>query len=69
MLAEALARGGRAAVAKVLPASLVEGTTALGTADEVLSRIERYRRAGVTFPLIRPQAPHQIPRILKLFAT
>jgi len=30
--------------------------------------VERYRQAGVTFPLLRPQAPHQVIRILDLFA-
>jgi 5,10-methylenetetrahydromethanopterin reductase len=69
MLAEALARGGKEAVAKALPRTLIENTTALGTADEVMSRVERYRRAGVTFPLVRPQAPHQLPRVLQMFAT
>jgi len=64
----ALQRGGRAAVAEVLPRALIENTTATGTPDEVRARVERYRRAGVTFPLIRPQAPHQITRVLDLFA-
>jgi len=68
MLMDALTRGGKAAVAKALPRTLIENTTALGTADEVMSRVDRYRRAGVTFPLIRPQAPHQLPRVLELFA-
>ena len=61
-------RRASAAVAQVLPKSLVENTTATGTPDEVLARVERYRKAGVTFPLVRPQAPHQIPRVLDLFA-
>jgi hypothetical protein len=34
----------------------------------VLARVERYRRAGITLPLIRAQARHQIPRALDLFA-
>lgn len=67
-LMAALQRGGRAAVAEVLPRGLIENTTATGTPDEVRARVERYRRAGVTFPLIRPQAPHQITRVLDLFA-
>jgi 5,10-methylenetetrahydromethanopterin reductase len=69
MMKAALDRGGRAAVAQVLPKSLVENTTATGTPDEVLARVDRYRKAGVTFPLVRPQAPHQIQRVLDLFAT
>jgi 5,10-methylenetetrahydromethanopterin reductase len=65
----ALRRGGRAAVAEALPARLVEQTTATGTPDEVRARVDRYRKAGVTYPLIRPQAPHQVTRVLDLFAT
>jgi len=51
-----------------LPARIIEETTATGTPDEVLARVARYRHAGVTFPLLRPQQPHQIPRVLELFA-
>ena len=68
MLREALARGGKAGVARALPRSLIENTTATGTPEEVVERVQRYRRAGVTFPLIRPQAAHQVIRILDLFA-
>ncbi len=68
MLMAALRRGGKAAVAEALPASLIERTTATGTPDEVIARIDRYRRAGVTLPLLRPQALHQIPRLMDLFA-
>jgi 5,10-methylenetetrahydromethanopterin reductase len=68
MLLEALRAGGKARVAAALPRRLLENTTASGTPDEVLSRVERYRRAGVTFPLLRPQARHQVTRVLDLFA-
>jgi alkanesulfonate monooxygenase SsuD/methylene tetrahydromethanopterin reductase-like flavin-dependent oxidoreductase (luciferase family) len=68
MLLHALATGGKPAVAKALPRALIENTTACGTPDEVLARVARYRRAGVTFPLIRAQARHQSPRALALFA-
>jgi alkanesulfonate monooxygenase SsuD/methylene tetrahydromethanopterin reductase-like flavin-dependent oxidoreductase (luciferase family) len=68
MLREALALAGKAGVAKTLPRRLIENTTATGTPDEVVERVKRYRGAGVTFPLIRPQAPHQVIRILDLFA-
>jgi 5,10-methylenetetrahydromethanopterin reductase len=68
MLQEALARGGKAGVAKALPRRLIENTTATGTPEEAVERVKCYRRAGVTFPLIRPQARHQVIRILDLFA-
>jgi len=69
MLLDALHRGGKRAVAAALPRRLIEHTTACGTPDEVLARVERYRRAGITLPLIRAQARHQIPRALDLFAS
>jgi 5,10-methylenetetrahydromethanopterin reductase len=68
MLMAALKQGGKAAVAEALPRTLIENTTATGTPDEVVARVERYRRAGVTFPLLRPQAPHQLARVMDLFA-
>jgi 5,10-methylenetetrahydromethanopterin reductase len=68
MLLHALHTGGKAGVARALPRALIENTTACGTPDEVLARVARYRRAGVTFPLIRAQARHQSPRALALFA-
>lgn len=68
MLMHALTTGGKPAVAKALPRSLIENTTACGTPDEVVARVARYRRAGVTFPLIRAQARHQNLRVLALFA-
>jgi len=67
-LVEAQRAGGRAAVAKALPRRLLENTTASGTPDEVLARVARYRRAGVTLPLVRPQARHQLTRVVDLFA-
>lgn len=68
MLMQALNTGGKRAVAEALPRALIENTTACGTPDEVVARVARYRRAGVTFPLIRAQARHQNPRVLALFA-
>jgi 5,10-methylenetetrahydromethanopterin reductase len=68
ILMDALTSGGKAAVAKALPQTLIEQTTACGTPDEVVARVARYRRAGVTLPLLRSQARHQIPRVLALFA-
>jgi 5,10-methylenetetrahydromethanopterin reductase len=68
VLLDALASGGKAAVAKALPQALIEQTTACGTSDEVVARVIRYRRAGVTLPLLRSQARHQIPSTMALFA-
>ena len=67
-LEEAYRTGGPEALAAALPASMVEGLTAAGTADRVVERIERYREAGVKLPIIRPAAAHQTQRIIDLFS-
>lgn len=65
---EAWARGGKQALIDAVPDSYVEGLTASGTPDEVVARIQQYRDVGVQVPLLRPAAPHQVDRILELFA-
>jgi 5,10-methylenetetrahydromethanopterin reductase len=61
-------RGGMEALIKAVPDSYVEGMTASGTPDEVVARVQQYRDAGVTLPILRAAAPHQVPRILELFS-
>jgi len=67
-LEQAYHRGGPDALARALPASMVQGLTAAGTPDEVVARIERYRHAGVRLPIVRPAAAHQIQGIIDLFS-
>jgi alkanesulfonate monooxygenase SsuD/methylene tetrahydromethanopterin reductase-like flavin-dependent oxidoreductase (luciferase family) len=43
------------------------GLTASGTPNEVVQRVERYREAGVTLPILRPAARHQTTRVIDLF--
>lgn len=61
-------RGGPDALARALPASVVEGLTIAGTPDEAQARIQRYRDAGVRLPIVRPAAAHQTRRIIDLFS-
>jgi 5,10-methylenetetrahydromethanopterin reductase len=61
-------RGGTDALARALPASMVQGLTAAGTPDDVITRIQRYRDAGVKLPIVRPAAAHQTRRIIDLFS-
>ncbi|GLY24963.1 LLM class flavin-dependent oxidoreductase [Micromonospora sp. NBRC 101691] len=65
--ADAFARGGKAALQEILPERYVTSLTATGTADDVRARIAAYRQAGVTLPLVRPAAPHQLDRLLRTF--
>ena len=67
-LERAYHRGGPEALARALPASMVQGLTAAGRPDEVVDRIERYRAAGVRLPIVRPAAGHQTRRIIDLFS-
>ncbi|HYM69898.1 MAG TPA: LLM class flavin-dependent oxidoreductase [bacterium] len=68
MLAEAYERGGVEALIRAFPAAWIEGLTATGTPDEVVCRVQRYRDAGVTLPILRPAARHQADRVIDLFA-
>lgn len=61
-------RGGPDALARALPASMVQGLTAAGTPDDVARRIQQYRDAGVKLPIVRPAAGHQTQRIIDLFS-
>ena len=65
---EAWRRGGMEALIQAVPDSYVEGMTASGTPEEVLARVHQYREAGVQLPILRPAAPHQVPRLLRLFS-
>ncbi|HEX9123183.1 MAG TPA: LLM class flavin-dependent oxidoreductase [Actinomycetota bacterium] len=65
---EAWDRGGKQALIEAVPDSYVEGLTASGTPDEVAKRVQQYRDVGVQVPLLRPAAPHQVDRLLDLFA-
>jgi alkanesulfonate monooxygenase SsuD/methylene tetrahydromethanopterin reductase-like flavin-dependent oxidoreductase (luciferase family) len=60
--------GGPDALARALPASMVQGLTAAGTPAEVLARIERYRDAGVKLPIVRPAAARQARAIIDLLS-
>lgn len=65
---EAYRQGGKEAVARALPESYVKNLTACGTPDEVKRRVQQYRDAGVTLPILRPAHPRQAHRLLDLFA-
>jgi 5,10-methylenetetrahydromethanopterin reductase len=65
---EAWQRGGKEALIAAVPDSYVEGMTASGTPDEVATRVQQYREAGVQLPILRPAAAHQTERLLDLFA-
>ena len=59
--------GGATGLAAALPDSYVAAMSAAGAIDAVRARIDTYRRAGVTLPLLRPAAPEQTPRLLAAF--
>jgi probable F420-dependent oxidoreductase len=51
----AWAQGGREAAARVVPDALLEAIAVTGTPEECRERIEAYRRAGITLPIISPR--------------
>jgi 5,10-methylenetetrahydromethanopterin reductase len=61
-------RGGKEGLIEAIPDTYVEGLTASGTPADVVEKVQRYRDAGVTLPLLRPAAAHQIQPLLDLFA-
>ena len=64
----AFEKGGMQGLIDAVPDSYVEGMTASGTPDEVKAKVQAYRDAGVTLPLLRPAAAHQAQRLMELFA-
>ncbi|MGB4135496.1 MAG: LLM class flavin-dependent oxidoreductase [Microbacterium sp.] len=66
---EALARGGKAGLARIIPDSYVRGLTLPGTPDQVRRRVQEYRDAGVTLPLVRPARAEQLPLLIETFST
>lgn len=65
---EAYRRGGMQALIDAVPDSYVEGMTASGTPDEVATRVQQYRDAGVRLPILRPAAGRQTERLMDAFA-
>lgn len=63
-LSEIFAEHGEQALLESIPDEYVINLTASGTPADVRARVERYREAGVTLPLLRPAAPQQVPRLL-----
>ena len=64
---KAFEEGGMAGLIRAVPDSYVEGLTASGTPEEVKTKVQAYREAGVTLPLLRPAAQHQSRRLMELF--
>jgi 5,10-methylenetetrahydromethanopterin reductase len=63
-LSSAYLEGGQDALMKAIPDSYVEALTASGTVDDVTERVNKYRRAGVSLPLVRAAASHQLPALM-----
>lgn len=55
-IAEAWARGDRAAAERAVSDDLLDATSVVGTPDECRERIEAYRRSGIDVPILSPFA-------------
>jgi 5,10-methylenetetrahydromethanopterin reductase len=65
---EAFAKGGKEGLARAMPVSYMKNLTACGTPDQVRRRVQAYRDAGVTLPVLRPALARQAERLLEVFA-
>jgi probable F420-dependent oxidoreductase len=65
---EAFERGGREAAAKVVPDDLIDAVTMAGTAESCRARLEAYRRAGLTLPIVSPRGAGPAARHLAVEA-
>ena len=52
---KAFDHGGREAAAKAVPDALIDAVALAGTAQECRERIETYRRAGLSLPIVSPR--------------
>ena len=66
---EAYREGGYEKLMSVMPESYLVGMTASGTREEALGRLEQYRRAGVSLPIVRPATTGMLEPVLETFAT
>ena len=64
---EVWTQGGKDALLAAISDTTIEALTASGTVEEVRERVDQYRAAGVTLPILRPAAVHQTPDLLALF--
>ena len=67
-LQSALDNGQLERLNELVPDEVVELTTASGTQKQVVSRIEEFRRAGVTLPLVVPIGENY-PDVIRSFST
>jgi alkanesulfonate monooxygenase SsuD/methylene tetrahydromethanopterin reductase-like flavin-dependent oxidoreductase (luciferase family) len=65
---DAFRTGGKEGLARAIPVSYVRNLTACGTPDQVRRRVQQYRDAGVTLPILRPAVAGQADRLLDTFA-
>jgi alkanesulfonate monooxygenase SsuD/methylene tetrahydromethanopterin reductase-like flavin-dependent oxidoreductase (luciferase family) len=55
-IAEAWARGDRAAAERAASDALIDATSIAGTPEQCRERIDAYRRSGIDLPIISPHA-------------
>jgi len=60
--------GGKEQLAKDIPMEVIKGLTAYGTKQEVLNKIEEYRKAGVEIPIVRPASSKLIKPLIEALA-
>ncbi len=66
LVKEAGLRGDYAAASEHVPDDVVTGCSILGTPEEAMRRLDEYRRAGVTLPVLCPPQ-NQVDRVIQVF--
>lgn len=68
-LLESYKKGGKEQLARDIPMEVIKGLTAYGKKEEVIEKVEEYRKAGVKIPIVRPASSKLVKPILEAFAT
>jgi len=55
-IAEAWARGDRAAAERAVSDAMIDGTSIVGTPEQCRNRVEAYRQSGIDVPILSPFA-------------
>jgi Coenzyme F420-dependent N5,N10-methylene tetrahydromethanopterin reductase and related flavin-dependent oxidoreductases len=67
-LLESYKKGGKEQLARDIPMNVIKGLTAYGTKEEVINKIEEYRKAGVEIPIVRPASSKLIKPLIEALA-
>jgi Coenzyme F420-dependent N5,N10-methylene tetrahydromethanopterin reductase and related flavin-dependent oxidoreductases len=68
-LLESYKKGGKEQLARDIPMNVIKGLTAYGSKEEVINKVEEYRKAGVKIPIVRPASSKLVKPLIEALAT